>query len=251
MFIRADVCVAARAELTRNPDRVPLSVAGEDVLNVILTTNKGGTATGHLTFDGGAKPPSIAALRISAPPIDAEGPMIGMGGATIKEDGSFELKGLSGVRLIRIGNAPPGWTLKSVRLNGTDITDTGTEFKPGEAATGLEIVLSARGTTVAGGVTASDGTPLKDYTVVIFSDSPEHWRLPMTRWVTGARPDQDGRFKVQNLPAGSYYAVAVDYLPQGEWGDPDVLERLKEKARRFSLDEGGSQSLDLRLSGSD
>ena len=73
----------------------------------------------------------------------------------------------------------------------------------------------------------------------------------MTRWVTGARPDQDGRFKVQNLPAGSYYAVAVDYLPQGEWGDPDVLERLKEKARRFSLDEGGSQSLDLRLSGSD
>jgi protocatechuate 3,4-dioxygenase beta subunit len=229
----------------------PLSVAGEDVLNVIVTTSKGGTATGQLTFDGGSRPPSIAALRITAPAIDAEGPMMGMGGATIKEDGSFELKGLSGVRLIRIGNAPPGWTLKSVRLNGTDITDSGAEFKSGETTSGLEVVLSARGTTVAGGVTAIDGTPLKEYTVVIFSDSPEHWRLPMTRWVTGARPDQDGRFKVQNLPAGGYYAVAVDYLPQGEWGDPEVLERLKSKARRFSLDDGGTQSLDLRLSGSD
>jgi protocatechuate 3,4-dioxygenase beta subunit len=250
MFIRAEMRGGPGGAESESGS-VPLSVAGEDVPNVILTTNKGGTATGQLNFDGGAKPPSITALRITAPPIDVEGPMMGMmgGGATIKEDGSFELKGLSGMRLIRIANAPPGWMLKSVRLNGTDITDAGNEFKPGETATGLEIVLSPRGTTVAGGVTTSDGTPLKDYTVVIFSDSPEHWRLPMTRWVTGARPDQDGRFKVQNLPAGSYYAVAIDYLPQGEWGDPEVLERLKEKARRFSLDEGGSQSLDLRLSG--
>ena len=39
----------------------------------------------------------------------------------------------------------------------------------------------------------------------MFSEIPEQWRLPMTRWVTGTRPDQDGRFKVQNLPAGSYW----------------------------------------------
>ena len=77
---------------------------------------------------------------------------------------------------------------------------------------------------------------------------PEHWRLPMTRWVTGTRPDQDGRFKVQNLPAGNYLAVAVDYVPQGEWGDPELLDRLKSKAKRFTLGDGATHTLDLKLS---
>ena len=98
-------------------------------------------------------------------------------------------------------------------------------------------------------MTRATAQPLKDYTVVVFSETPEQWRLPMTRWVAGARPDQDGRFKVQNLPAGSYYAVAVDYLPQGEWGDPEMLERLKTKATRFTLDDGATKTLDLKLTG--
>jgi hypothetical protein len=136
-----------------------------------------------------------------------------------------------------------------VKLNGADITDTGADFKPGETTSGLEVELTSKPTTVSGGVTENGGAALKDYTVVVFSETPDHWRLPMTRWVQGARPDQDGRFKMLNLPPGSYYAVAVDYLPQGEWGDPEILDRLKSRATRFSLDEGGTQSLDLKLTG--
>jgi hypothetical protein len=155
---------------------------------------------------------------------------------------------LTGPRIIRVANAPPGWTIKSVKLNGTDITDTGAEFKAGETTSGLEVELTNKATAVNGSVTGSDGALLKDYTVVIFSESPEQWRLPMTRWVTGTRPDQDGRFKVQNLPAGNYLAVAVDYVPQGEWGDPELLDRLKSKAKRFTLGEGATHTLDLKLS---
>jgi hypothetical protein len=225
----------------------PLAVAGEDLSGIVLTTSKGGSATGHLVFDG-PKPQSQGSIRIMSMPVDSDGPTLGGGAATPKEDGTFELKGLSGPRLIRLGSAPPGWTLKSVRLNGTDITDVGTEFKPGETASGLEVELTNKPTSVSGSATASDGTILKDYTVVIFSETPEHWRMPMTRWVTGTRPDQDGRFKVQNLPAGNYLAIAVDYLPQGEWGDPEVLDRLKAKAKRFTIDEGATQTLDLKLS---
>lgn len=223
----------------------PLAVAGEDVSGIVLTTSKGGSATGHLVFDG-PKPQSLGSIRIMSMPVDSDGPTLGGGGATAKEDGSFELKGLMGPRLIRL-SAPPGWTLKSVRLNGTDITDVGTEFKPGETTSGLEVELTNKATSVNGSATASDGSLLKDYTVVIFSETPEHWRLPMTRWVTGTRPDQDGRFKVQNLPAGNYLAIAVDYLPQGEWGDPELLDRLKSKAKRFTLGDGATETLDLKL----
>jgi hypothetical protein len=226
----------------------PLSVAGEDLSGILLTTSKGGNATGTVVFDG-PRPTSLGSIRITSMAVDSDGPSLGGTSVSTKDDGTFELKGLSGPRLIRVGNAPPGWTLKSVKLNGTDITDTGSEFKAGETTSGLEVELTNKATAVNGSVTASDGALLKDYTVVIFSETPEHWRLPMTRWVLGTRPDQDGRFKVQNLPAGAYLAVAVDYLPQGEWGDPEILDRLKSKARRFTLGDGATQTLDLKLTG--
>ena len=200
---------------------------------ILLTTSKGGTVTGQLAFDG-PRPTSLGSIRITSVPADSDGPTIGGLGAREREKTTVRssLKGLTGLRLIRLGNAPPGWTLKSVKLNGTDITDNGAEFKPGETTSGLEVELTNRSTSVNGNVTASDGSLLKDYTVVIFSETPEQWRFPMTRWVTGTRPDQDGRFKVQSLPVGNYLAVAVDYVPQGEWGDPELLDRLKSRAKR-------------------
>jgi hypothetical protein len=65
--------------------------------------------------------------------------------------------------------------------------------------------------------------------------------------VSGTRPDQEGRFQMKNLPPGGYYAIAVDYLAQGEWNDPEVLDRLKATATRFSLGEGETKTLELRL----
>jgi hypothetical protein len=82
---------------------------------------------------------------------------------------------------------------------------------------------------------------------VISADDPQRWTLPNTRYVIGRRPDQNGRFEVKPLPAGTYYAAAVEYLPEGEWGDPEVLERLKANAKRFTLDEGESKTIELKI----
>ena len=229
---------------------VPLGVAGDDIANIVLVTAKGATALGRLTFEDGAKPASLGTIRISAPSADTGGPLAATAGGastTVKPEGIFELKGLAGTRLIRALNLPPGWVLKSVRLNGVDVTDTGVEFRSGQNVEGLEVVLSNRPTNVTGTVAGSDGAPIKDYTVVVFADSEDLWRLPQTRWVTGRRPDQDGRFKIENLPPGAYHAVAVEYIPQGEWNDPDALARLKGKGQRFTLAEGGTETLALKM----
>ena len=226
---------------------VPVVVSGEDLSNVVIITSKGATASGRITFEGGA-PPAANAVRISSVATDADAPgMMASGGAAIKEDGSFQLKGLSSRRLVRVNNLPPGWALKSVRLNGEDVTDSGVEFKSGQDLSGLEVVASSKQTEITGGVTGSNGSPLKDYTVVVFSDDPQYWSLPFTRWVNGTRPDQEGRFRLRNLPAGSYNIVAVDYIEAGAWGDPDLLDRLKSHARRITLSEGGSERVDLKL----
>ena len=227
---------------------LPITVGGEDLANVVIVTSKGATASGRITFEGGTPPPATG-IRINAMPTEMDGPMMaGGGGATAKEDGSFQLRGLAGRRLVRVGNLPPGWILKSVRLNGDDVTDGGVDFKAGQDVSGLEIVASNKQTDISGGVTASNGSPIKDYTVVVFADDPQLWNLPMTRWVSGTRPDQEGRFRIRNMPPGTYNIIAVDYVEAGAWGDPELLERLKARARRVTLSEGGTERLDLKLS---
>ena len=229
---------------------VPLNVTGEDVGNLVVMTTKGTTATGRVTFEGGAKPNETPSLRVTTFPADSQGGMVGRGTSqAIKPDGSFEVKGLAGPLIVRPTGLPTGWTMKSVKLNGADVTDNGIDFKPGQAIEGLEVVLTSAISRASGTVTASSGTPVKDYTVVFFSDDPQHWTAPQTRWVIGTRPDQEGKFQIRDLPPGGYYAIAVDYIPQGEWGDPELLDRLKGKATRVSIDEGESKTVQLKIAG--
>jgi hypothetical protein len=100
---------------------------------------------------------------------------------------------------------------------------------------------------VSGAVKGPDGQRTKDYTLVVFSDEPQRRAVPNSRHVPGALPVQEGRFVVKNLPPGGYYAVATEYIAQGEWGDPDVLERLKARATKFRLDEGETKTLELKM----
>jgi hypothetical protein len=229
---------------------VPVSVSGDDINNLVIVSTHGAKGVGRITFEGGVKPEGITSIRVTAPPADQEGgPVIGLGGSAVKDNGSFDVSGLTGTRLFRAAALPKGWFFKSVRVEGRDVTDSGIEFKPGEDVSGIEIELTNKTTNLSGSVTDDKGEAVKDYTVVVFADDPQKWVLPMNRWISSARPDQDGRFKVGNLPAGGYYAVAVDYAPSGEWNDPDWLERAQTKASHFTLDEGGTKSLELKLTG--
>jgi hypothetical protein len=62
-----------------------------------------------------------------------------------------------------------------------------------------------------------------------------------------ARPDQDGRYKVNGLPPGEYRVIALDYLDQNEWNSPEFLDSIRSKATTFSVNEGESKSVDLRI----
>lgn len=229
---------------------VPVTVAGEDISNLVIVTSKGLTLSGQVVFEGGAKPPSGGPLRLGAMPAGEVSMMGGMGAAVVKPDGTFELRGLSGTRIIRAFALPPGWLLKSVRVNGADITDAGMEFKGAEPLTGAQVTLTSKAPDVSGTVTGPGGRPVKDYTVGVFSDDPQRWVYPSSRYVALARPDSEGRFRIRTLPAGTYYAVASEYIAPGDWGDPEMLERLKRAASTFTVDEGETKVLELKLAGS-
>jgi len=58
----------------------------------------------------------------------------------------------------------------------------------------------------------------------------------------------DGRFTITGLVPGDYYAVAVDSIDPTETGDPEFLDRAASRATRFSLGDGETKVLDLKLS---
>ena len=227
-----------------------VNVAGEDISGMVVVGTRGAKAIGTIAYEGGMKPEGSTTIRVTAPSLDADSMMPSFGAAQVKDTGAFEVDGLVGGRIFRVANLPKGWFLKRVTYNGEDVTDKGVEFKPGEDVNGIEIELTNRSTAVSGTVSSAKGEALKDYTVVIFPDEQAKWVLPMNRYTASARPDQEGRFRFNNLPPGTYNVIAVEYVASGDWSDPEWLARAAKDATRLTLDEGATKTLDLKLSGS-
>jgi len=147
--------------------------------------------------------------------------------------------------LVRIGGSQ-AWSLKSVGINGQDITDTPTEFPQGQTVTGMQIVLTKKISTLTGQVTDSKGTPVLDATVVVFPSDEKLWTY-QSRFIKAARPDQDGKYRVSALPPESYLVVALQGLEDGQAGDPDFLATVKDLATKLDLGEGESKAVDVKL----
>ena len=224
-----------------------VTVTGEDISGVAMTTTLGGTARGVIRFEGGAPPPTPSSTTTLVAVDQDSSAMARTTSAVVKPDWTFELKGLAGRRVLRAINLPAGWTLKSVLVDGTDVIDSGLEVKPGQEEADVQVVLTNRKTEISGTVQDAKGNA-DDFVVLVFSSDTQHWGW-QSRHVRVARPDQTGRFLVDGLPAGSYLAVALEYLEPGEETNPEFLERVKSLATSVRLTDGEKKPIILKLSG--
>jgi len=222
---------------------MPVTVGNDDLAGVSIATSKGGTIRGTIVADNNAK---VATTNIQVS-VQALRPAPGnfQPRTQVSSGGTFELNGLIGAHVLRVDRLPDGWTVKSIRANGRDITDTALEFRGSEAAT-VQVVLTNRISEVSGAVKAN-GQPVTSASVVLFPEDAAQWVFPSRR-VRMVRVDQTGVFHAQSLPPGErYLAVAVDYLEQGEFQDPLFLERMRGRATAFSLTDGENKNVDLTL----
>jgi hypothetical protein len=239
--------------LTDGPETATatITVTGDDIADVQLVAAKPSTLTGRIVVEPAAASSLPRSLMITAFPASVTGaPAPPPPPARMTDDFTFQIKSTPGVMRLALGGgfgAPQtGWFIRSVRLNGVDVTDAGIEFKPNEDIDGVEVELTNRVTTVSGTVKTSRGELSKEYTAIVFAQDKEKW-IGNSRYQSAGRPDQDGRFKITGLPPGEYYIVAVDRLEQGQSGDPDFLERVRSRAMSLSLREGETRTVDLPL----
>jgi len=225
----------------------PITVGSDDITGVALLGTKGATVKGQIVTDTNT-PPTFSPddVQIFAASDDFSGPMRGGGRADVHDDWTFEMEGLIGRPRIYVNRLPAGWYVKSVLADDVDITDAPLDLRGSSMLSGVQIVLSNRAAEVTGGVSDEKGQPVKEYSVLLFASNADLWGR-RSRYIQTARPDQDGKFSIKSLPPETYLAIALDYIPDGEWNNPEFLEEVREKATKVLVAEGEVKGVGLRI----
>jgi protocatechuate 3,4-dioxygenase beta subunit len=232
---------------------VPVTVNGSPIRGLTVETSPGSTISGRLSFDGAALPTSRN-IVLTALPADADlAPLdANFARADIHDDWTFEMSGISGPRRLRLLQAPRGWGLARVLVNGIDVTDMPLPFGArNQSLTDVEVVLTDRVSEITGTVTDGRSRPVPDARVLVFATDRDLW-YDRSRFVKITGSAADGRFTVRDLPPGSYYVVAIDRRraseDNGEWMNPELLDSLTAGATRMTLSEGQKASVSPKLS---
>ena len=226
---------------------LPITVGDADLDGVVLKTTAGTTLRGKIVLeDSAAAPPTANQLRVGTFPVEFDSAPLGGGPSPSEthDDLSFEATRQSGLRRITVSTSSPSWMLRKITLNDIDITDVSIDLRTKDVD-GVQVILTSKVTRISG--TASDDKgAISDFAVVIFASDPTKW-IDRSRFVVMARPNQQGRFGISGLPPEDYLAIALPSVAAGELADPEFLQQLRINATAFTLTEGESKTLDLKL----
>jgi hypothetical protein len=228
---------------------LPLIVDGTDQRDLTVRVAEGASLKGRVASDdAGGATLNPRDVYVTALPVQFDSAPVGGGPPpfSMQDDGTFEVKNLSGHRLIRVSVRNPGWTLKRVTRNGREITDEVVDFTKGNVE-GVEIFLTSRVTSITGRVTDEKGNEVSDYAVLVFAADRAKW-TDRSRFIALGRPTQDGTFLIAGLPPEDYFAIALPAVQGSQWQDPEYLRTLEDAAIRVLLGEGEAKAITLRLS---
>ena len=232
----------------------PITVAGAEITGVRIITGRGATISGRVIFEGTRpqSPSEQGPLRVFPNPADPSRPfMIGGIGpdsrnnGTVDVNGNFQLAGLSGRVFLLVSAA--GWVIKSISLDGEDVTDEPLELTGKQSVAGLVIRLTDKLTQISGKVSDSRGQLSRECTV-IFQSAEARDPIIASRLLRTARCDSKGSFQMRGMRPGRYVVTAITSLEQGRQFAPEFQEQLRRSAREFSVREGDSVTVDLKLS---
>lgn len=247
-------------------------VNGQDVTALTLQLRPGLSVTGRIVYERGttsasssragtpADPPkhtiTMAPVR-SATQGRSVASMVASGLSSVSPaaDGTFEIKGVTPSRYdITVSGAgfasaalgtPPVWTIKSVSVNGQDVTDLPLDVSADSDVKNVQITVSDRITGLSGTVLDASDRPTGAYAILVFSTARGHWRVGSRR-VFQRQPGTDGRFSAF-LPPGEYYLAAVTEVDTRDLFDPAFLELVSASAIQVLVPEGATTRQDVRV----
>ena len=186
---------------------VPIIVGEEDVSGLVITTGRGATMSGRVIYDGTSESRATQrqSSRVVANILDGgfgmRSPSADRTNGVIADDGSFTITGVYGRILFR--TEAPGWQLRSVILDGVDITDVPFDASGG-GSNKLEIVLTDQRQRLIASVVHTLGKPSERFSVLIFPSTVKEGSVPGRFITLNELTDSTETFEISHLPAGEY-----------------------------------------------
>jgi hypothetical protein len=228
--------------------RQRVSVGTRDINDLTVAMQPSVTVRGRLIFEPGTTPPAQMRL-INATPASGD-PSLGEAHGSVRKasDGfEFELTGLLGgsylLNLSWIGR----FGVMSVMADGQDVTATGFDGTLGRDIDNAVITLTSRQPVISG-VVRDDAGPARA-AIIAFPQDSARWKNfswePL--WLKTAGASLEGVYKLDSLPAGDYFVVAVPSRLREEFVNPEFLAKAATVATRVSVDWGQTRTVDLRI----
>jgi hypothetical protein len=264
---------------------VRLNVAG-DISGVTIKLGLGAIVSGRLLFDGTspvpAAPGTNGAGRVAF--ASTEGPGCRSGSSEVQPDWTFTVKGVMGTCTAQFNGGLGRWFVKSITHDGNDLMDQPAVFTTGQQMRGVEVVMTDKRAELTFHVTDEQGTPTRDYVGLVFPADKAKWMDNTGRYVRtlvpppdtpgnpsrGTAPGAGGAIQafasggvrafaapgvgfsptrrevLAGMPAGDYYAIALDDVDLESVRDPEALAQLSRGATRITLADSGPAELTLR-----
>ncbi len=227
-----------------------VTVRGDDLSGLRLTTSRGSTVSGRVVWEGSSPRTGIGQvpiqLRASAQSADSLFPGTIQLSPNLDESGDFQIGGVYGRAYVGVPLPSNfNWTVKSVTLDGEDITDTPVDASL-RSVEGVRITLTDRLSHLSGHVADANGRPVMQYVVVLQPADQKDVRTA-ARFVRTVRPDTEGRFEIRAVRPGRYFATAIEAIEDGRQFSPEFQKELRRGAKEVTVKEGESLLLDLRL----
>jgi hypothetical protein len=220
-------------------------VGASDVEGVSISLGGGALVTGLLRIEGTREIPKYTSVML----VDKDGAGFGSGGnAQVKEDGTFEMKGVSGGTYLvtaHVGTQGDKFYLKEVRLGSQDVRES-LDVSSGGVA-GLEILMGADGGVVSGRALTEESLPAPGAQVMLLPSDEKRMRLDAKH----EQADQHGRFLISAVRPGDYRLIALEELDPGELmglrRDEESAAKFKDQGVAVRVSASGQHAVDVMV----
>jgi len=231
----------------------PVNVGNRDVTDVMVTLQRGPRIAGRFDFDGTHDRPDARALmrvpvtldRVDVTPAP-NARAAGLPGHA-DETGAFKTPAVApGRYLVRVGGILPDWSLKSVTVDGRDVSESPLDLRADVNT--VVITFTDRPTKLNGVVRTTEGSADADAVVVVFPVDQSGWADYgyNPRRVRSTHAARNGSYTIAGLPPGDYYVAAIHEDTTPQWQEPRVMEDLARGATQVRLGDGDTRSQDLK-----
>jgi hypothetical protein len=242
----------------------PITLAGEPVRRLIVPTHPTMAMGGQIDFAGHLSMLYGTRVFLTVNATRVGDRWRGLAPSTwsaVLPDGKFAIAGLMpGEYTLSVSGAEPwNWYTKSAiysgppgqdaRFSPLDLFDAPVTIEAGKSIFGLVIQMTYLRTAVTGTIEGDKNQPVAGATAIVFSPDPRYWGAGSRR-IRTAVADANGAFSITGLPAGEYLAAATATIVRfPRLPDARILESLRALAVPFSLSDGGSKEMVLKLPG--